>query len=202
VTRLLELASGDDPAAWARLGFAVGEDGRLVVGGVGIRCDGCGGGLRGWTLAREGAPGPPDVEGIPTAWGDGGGNGAGGPHPNGATAVDHVVVLTGDVGRTTDALVAAGGDERRRAGPPAVPRPMAFVRLGPAIIEVAPGEDPPRLWGLVPVVPDLDGLAAELGPDVLGAPRPADQPGRSIATVRRLPGLGTAVAFMSPRAPG
>ena len=50
------------------------------------------------------------------------------------------------------------------------------------------------LWGLVVVVPELEGL----GP-LVGAPKDAVQPGRRIATVSRDAGLGTALALMTPR---
>jgi hypothetical protein len=99
------------------------------------------------------------------------------------------------------ALAAAGGDERRRAAPPDVPAPMAFVRVDGAIVEVVAGAGgPDALWGLVAVVADLDAAAAALGP-LLGAVRPAVQPGRRIATVQAAAGLQTAVALMSPRPP-
>jgi hypothetical protein len=199
VTALLELEAGDDPAAWTALGFAVDDGGVVRLGGVGVRLTGAGGGLRGWQLAGAGDPGA--IEGVATTWS------AAAPvipgtlprHPNGATALDHVVLLTDDRDRTVAALVAAGGDERRRAEPPQVPVAMAFVRLGEAIVEVAEGGGPPGLWGLVAVVEDLDAVAAQLGPERLGAISDAVQPGRRIATVRRQPGLGTALAFMSPR---
>jgi hypothetical protein len=45
---------------------------------------------------------------------------------------------------------------------------------------------------------DLDATAAVLG-ERLGAVRDAVQPGRRIATVRREAGLGTPLAFMTPR---
>jgi hypothetical protein len=112
-----------------------------------------------------------------------------GSHPNGAFAVDHVVALTGSLARTVAALQAAGLDLRRSAGT------MAFLRLGPFILEVVErGGDPPRLWGLVAVVPTLDGL----GP-LAGEPRDAVQPGRRIATVPAEAGLGLALALMTPR---
>jgi hypothetical protein len=48
------------------------------------------------------------------------------------------------------------------------------------------------------VVDDLDGLCERLGPAVISEPRPAVQPGRSIATVRSEVGLGVALAVMTP----
>lgn len=188
MTALLELLSGDAPEAWGRLGFAV-HDGAARVGSLTVRLDGAGGGLRGWTLQGGGTVPPPSVGGVPTAWVAEAP--AGEP---GARALDHVVLLTDDRDAAVASLVAAGGDERRRAGPPDVPVAMSFVRLGEVIVEVAEGGGPPRLWGLVAVVDDL----AALG-DIVGDPKPAVQPGRQIATVRPQAGLETALAFMTPR---
>ncbi|MEA2124324.1 MAG: hypothetical protein QOI80_1106 [Solirubrobacteraceae bacterium] len=182
---LVELVCGDRPEAWAALGFAV-VDGAVQVGDVTVRLDGGGGGLRGWVLTGDG---PDALDGVPTTWT------TAGPRPPGAFGLDHVVLFTGDRDRTVAALVAAGGDERRRAGPPAVPVAMSFVRLGPVIVEVAQNEDPARLWGLVAVTADLGALPA----DRFGAPRAAVQPGRQIVTARPQPGMDTAIAFMTPR---
>jgi hypothetical protein len=192
----VDLLCGDDPAAWAELGFAV-EEGELVrVGGVRLRCDGAGGGLRGWVLPGDG---PADLDGIPTQWiADPIADADAPAHPNGALSVDHVVLFTDNRDRTAAALAAAGGDERRRMGPPVVPVAMAFVRLDGVIVEVAEGGGPPALWGLVAVVEDLDACVAASG-GLVGRPKDAVQPGRRIATVGRQAGLGTQLAFMSPR---
>ncbi len=72
---------------------------------------------------------------------------------------------------------------------------MAFVRLGPSLVEVVQCEAPTRIWGLVAVVEDF----SELPADLIGEPRDAVQPGRRIVTVRPEAGLETAVAFMTPR---
>ena len=197
-TALHELLAGDEPADWTRLGFAV-EDGEIVrIGGVRVRLDGGGGGLRAWTLRGDG--GPDTVAGIPTTWTESTADPDPAPlHPNGATGLDHVVLFCGFRDEVVGELIEAGGDLRRRAEPPAVPVAMAFVRLGDTIVEVAESGGEPRLWGLVAVVEDLDELVRELGPDVLGEPRDAVQPGRRIVTVRRELGLGVALAFMTPR---
>jgi hypothetical protein len=73
--------------------------------------------------------------------------------------------------------------------------PLSAMRLGELILEVVerPGAAV-AFWGLVVVVPDLDGL----GP-LVGDPKDAVQPGRRIATVRPEAGLTTALAFMTPR---
>jgi hypothetical protein len=182
---IVELICGDAPEPWAALGFEVVE-GAVRIGDVTVRLDAGGGGLRGWVMSGTG---PPALDGIPTEWTDAE------PGEPGDRALDHIVLFTGDRDRTVEALVGAGGDERRRAGPPAVPVAMSFVRFGSVIVEVAENEDPPRLWGLVAVVDDLAALPAAL----VGEPRAAVQPGRRIVTARPQPGLGTALAFMTPR---
>ena len=177
---LLALHCSDDPAAWAALGLPE------RIGEVEVRFVAGEGGLVGWTLAGDG---PAGIDGIPTAWE------SGVPVERSAVALDHVVVFTDDVGRTTAALVDAGGDKRRRAAPPDVPVPMAFVKLGDTVVDVAQGGGQPRLWGVTVVVDDLDAL----DPALVGTPRDAIQPGRRIVTVRPEAGLRTAVAFMTPR---
>ena len=171
---------GDPPEAWEALGFLV-DDGIVALGAERLQLTGRGGGILEVT-----APGltADDPDGLPLR------NGPvhePGPsaHPNRAFAVDHVVVFTGSLGRTVAALQDAGLDLRRRD------ERMAFLRLGPYILEVVEREgDPARFWGLVVVVPD-PGAVPGAGPA-----KNAVQPGRRIATVK---GLGTAVAVMSRR---
>ncbi len=188
-----ELEIADDPAAWAALGFAPGEDGALALGDLAIRLTGRAGagGVRALRVEGLRAERP---DGLPVlAAAPGPGRGGGAAHPNGAHAIDHVVVFTGDLDRTVAALTGAGGDLRRRGAPPELPAPMAFVRFGPLIVEVAEAGEPPRFWGLTVAVADL---AAADGP-LLGAARPAVQPGRRIATVRREAGLSVALALIA-----
>jgi hypothetical protein len=191
---------GDAPAAWAALGFAPDAAGEVVLGEARLLLTGRGCGILGIHAAELTAPEPDGLPLQPSSRGLTPGRGfqpsrrgltpgRGLAHPNGATVVDHVVALTGSLERTVAALTAAGLDLRRSAGK------MAFLRLGPTILEVVErGEDPSRLWGLVVVVPELEGL----GP-LVGAPKDAVQPGRRIATVSREAGLGTALALMTPR---
>jgi hypothetical protein len=193
---LIEL--GDPPEAWAALGFAPAA-GEIVLGDTRLRLTGRGGGIlrvraEGVTadgpdgLPLEGGKGvlpeatpPPATDGTPAA-----ATAAGAPpHPNGAFAVDHVVVLTGSLDRTVAALEDAGLDLRRRD------ERMAFLRLGSYILEVVErGDDPARFWGLVVVVDDPESVPGA------GPAKNAVQPGRRIATVK---GLGTALAVMSRR---
>ncbi|HWK16210.1 MAG TPA: hypothetical protein VNR66_02040 [Solirubrobacteraceae bacterium] len=194
---LAELRLADPPARWEALGFRVEADAAIVLGGVRLTLGAPGEGIVAWTLtgisARVG-----DIDGLAT-----GVAAPAGPepsaHPNGALALDHVVVLTPDFERTAGALEQAELPLRRIRD--AGGFRQGFRRLGPAILElveaVGAPAGPARFWGLVAIVEDLDGLAARLG-DRVGAVKPAVQPGRRIATVRTSAGLGPALAFMSP----
>lgn len=196
----LELAVS--PATWTRLGFRVARDGGCRIGRTTIRLGGTGRGVTGWALRDALGDGP--VDGIPTARVDGRADVAD-AHPNGAIAVDHVVVATPDIGRTFAALQETGMTLRRErdAGSPERPLRQGFFRHGECIVEVVgprepdPAGGPASLWGLTIVVADLD-LAAELLGDSLGEIRDAVQPGRRIATVRRDALPGVPVAFMTP----
>ena len=201
-----ELRVADEPAAWAGLGFAVDGD-TCVVGDVRIRLAGAdaGTGLAGWSL--RGAE-TTELDGLATTRSDR-------PppepavHPNGIAALDHVVAITPALERTVAALREAGLDLRRireQPTPAGAPR-QAFFRLGANILEVvqepaeaterAGGDRPAFFWGLAFLVPDLDATVAGLG-DRVSEARPAVQPGRRIATLRRAAGLSLPVALMTP----
>ncbi|HEX6422821.1 MAG TPA: VOC family protein [Acidimicrobiales bacterium] len=225
---LVEVTVGDDPQGWSAIGFAVGDGGACPVGGVNIRLVGAGDrrGVLGWTLAGDavgtGIGDADDVDGLPTTVAT-----TAAPrtatepaaarraattdppsgrhaHPNGTTALDHLVVVTPDLDRTTAALAALGADPRRtrEAGRGRLQR---FFRLGAVILElVGPatpaGDGPASFWGLAFTVADIDATAAHLG-DRAGPPRPAVQPGRRITTLRKddaTGGVSVPVAFMSP----
>jgi hypothetical protein len=192
-----ELVIGDAPEAWAQLGFSVHE-GRAAIGTTSILLDGAGGGLRSWSL-RDAAT--TELDGLVTRLADR-------PepqpveHPNGALRLDHVVVSTPDLPRTFAALVRAGL-ELRRVREHSDTVHQGFFRLGEVILEVVgppkpAGDEPARFWGVVAVVPDVDELAASLGPGLLGEPRAAVQEGRRIVTVRRSARLSVALAFLTP----
>ena len=185
----LEIA--DDPAAWGAAGFDV-TDSMCRVGSVRLRLTGKGPrrGIVGWDL-DVGRTAP-----------------ASAPQPNGAVRVDHVVMLSPDLDQTVGELESQGFElRRRREGPtPGGSTRQAFFRAGEPILEVvqAPegtsvARDPraaARLWGLAFAVADMDATADALG-DLLGRPRDAVQPGRTIATLRPEAGLGPAVAFIT-----
>lgn len=153
-----------------------------------------------------------ELDGLPTAAADEEPAPADGPvHPNGVTTLDHVVAITPALDRTVAALQAAGLDLRRireEPTPAGAPR-QAFFRLGPVILEViqAPqdaieqggGPDRPAFfWGLAFRTDDIDATVARIGSEHASGPRPAVQPGRRIATLRRSAGLGIPVALMTP----
>ena len=114
--------------------------------------------------------------------------------------IDHVVVFTDSLERTTTAVAEATGHEVRRVRETTGVR-QGFHRVGPGgvIIEVVERSDVTSvsLWGLVVTVADLDALVIDAD-GAIGAPRDAVQQGRRIATARGAADLGVAVAFMSP----
>jgi hypothetical protein len=205
---LRTLTVADDPATWRRLGFTVGDDRRATVGGIELELAGpaAGRGITAWALSGVELDG--ELDGLPTHVVAAAAPPATGDHPNGAVAIDHVVVTTPDVERTFAALAAAGLDLRRvrETDGPQGPVRQGFYRVGGALLEVAgpvtaSGGGPAAFWGLVIVVEDLDALAGRLGDD-LGTARDAVQPGRRIATLRASAGASVAVAFMTPRRTG
>lgn len=196
--RLAALQIADPPDSWARLGFAVDDDGVVVVGGIELWLDANGRGITGWTLRGLGRHG--DIDGLPTGLT----NDPPPPdvtHPNGALGIDQVVVTTPDFDRTAAALEAAGMPLRRVTD--AGGFRQGFRRLGPATLELVevvngpPG--PARFWGLVVVVPDVFALRARLGA-LVGEVRDAVQPGRHIAALDDAANLSPRVAFMDPEA--
>ncbi|TNM37297.1 VOC family protein [Nocardioides albidus] len=202
---LAELVVADPPEAWRQAGFTVDDDGTCRVGTVRIRLAGRG---RGEGIVRWALAGVPDditdLDGVPTT------TSTAGPaepahHPNGITHLDHVVLLSPDLARTTRALEAVGLEVRRRRDGELGGRPMTqvFLRLGPVILEVvgspdAANEGPSSLWGLTHTVADIDAAAALLG-ERTSPVKDAVQPGRRITTLRHR-GLGMSVrtALISP----
>ena len=130
-----------DPAdAWTRAGFSVDADAVCRVGGVRIRLvgRGRGTGIVGWSLRGLPPDGSVDeLDGIPTTRSDAVLRRR--PRtPNGVTAIDHVVLLSPDLGRTVESLAAVGVDPRRERDGELGGRPIRqiFFRFGEVIVEV------------------------------------------------------------------
>src|SRR5687767_14358932 len=106
---LASLTVGDDPEGWRQAGFTV-EDDECRIGSVRVllRPD-AGKGVRAWSLDGDLGDGP--LDGVPTE-ADEVAPPAPVDHPNGATHIDHVVLMTPDVDRTTKALEARGFEEK------------------------------------------------------------------------------------------
>lgn len=199
-----ELAVADPPDAWARAGFTVSDD-TCRVGGVRIRLVGSdhGSGIIGWSL-RGPATGDP-IDGIPTTFSTAA---AATPdeHANGVTSIDHIVLMSPDLGRTVAALGAAGVAPRRERDTELGGRPIRqiFFRLGEVILEVVGspdtiGDGPSSLWGITFTVADIDETAAFFG-ERTSPVKNAVQPGRRITTLaHRDLGMSVRTAMISGR---
>ncbi|MFN3215810.1 MAG: VOC family protein [Acidimicrobiales bacterium] len=204
--QLLEVIIAADAEPWRAAGFAVETiDGGGVcrVGSTTLALSGAsaGGGEAIGGLAIEGL-GPGDLDGITlVAAGAALSTSAPVEHPNGVTGIDHLVVRSPDVDRTTAVLVDAGLELRRERRFPAGEATVrqSFFWMGDVICELV-GDDtahdpgPAIAWGLALTATDLDRVAAVAG-DAATAPKPAVQPGRHIMAIH---GLGLPVAVMTP----
>lgn len=200
--QLTEIAIGDAPADWAAAGFAVGDD-TVVIASTAIRLVGEAGGRGIRSISIDGLAGD-DLDGIPLT--DSAGPPSRGPvHPNGVDSIDHLVVLSPDVDRTTSGYEERGLEARRerRFEVGGVMRRQTFFWLGDVILELvgeddAHGDGPSLAWGLAVNCPDLDASVAALG-DRCGPAKNAVQKGRRIATMRtRDLGISVPIALMSP----
>ncbi len=214
------LAIADDPDSWARAGFHVektGREGIARIGPVRLRLlghepsgrnrrgivawsfDGIDdGSIDGLTTVSAPTERPLESSKPPTP---------NIPNPNGATRLDHVVMITPDLDRSIRALRMNGFEPRRTREIPddQEARRQVFFWAGSSIIElVGPveptGSGPASLWGLAITTNDLDTMIADLG-SLIGAPKPAVQPGRRIATLRTADlDISVTIAFLSPHA--
>jgi hypothetical protein len=194
--RIERIAIGADPAAWAGAGFDV--HGAAALAGR-VQLDFVRGeGIPGWWLDPaqtheiDGLPSAPPAEAVT-------GKRA---HPNGVTQIDHLVVLTPELERTTAAFEEVGVERRRIREVETDDGPLrqGFFRLDEVILEAVEHQKieagPARFWGITFAVADLDASAELLG-ERLGSIRDAVQPGRRIATLRREAGLEVPVALIT-----
>jgi hypothetical protein len=202
-----ELTLADEPGNWAALGFDV-AGARCQIGAVRLHFTGVqpGVGIAGWSLRGIAST---QLDGLPTTVSAQPLPPVAPVHPNGVSAIDHVVAASPELDRSVAALQAAGLDLRRvreQPTPAGAPR-QAFFRLGGEILELIQEPEqaigraggrghPARFWGLALLVDDLDSAVQRLAEHVSPA-RAAVQPGRRIASVRRSAGLAVPLALMS-----
>lgn len=205
------LTIAGDPVAWRSIGLTVGDDGLIPLLGTSLRlvsepdANEEGSGVVAWALSGLGETGTMSIDGLRTE-----------PverlepvfasHPLGASSLDHVVVLTPDLERTSAAIMESTGSDLRRIRELGQMR-QGFHRMGERgsgalIVELVERPDipegPAAFWGVVLIVDDLDAAFELIGPDRISPPKDAVQPGRRIATVRADVGLGLPVALMTP----
>lgn len=191
--RLVQLTVGGSREPWRSLAITFDELGGCRIGQVSLRIDESRpAGFLGWAFdpAVAALDGIPSVDREPAS-------------PIGSqvySSVDHVVVMTDSLERTSGEFARHTGSELRRIREEDGGVRQAFHRSGEVVLEVvqAPTTNGVALWGFVLVATDLVGLADRLGSEVVGQPREAKQPGRLIATVRRSVGIGVNLALMTP----
>jgi hypothetical protein len=202
MNRLVALHVGGALTPWQAIGLMFDES-TCPLADVDIVVSGDTLGLHGWTI-DIGRDEIIEIDGIRTTLVSGTK-----PRPSLSTigrqkviGLDHVVVNSDNIDRTTEAITSALGLEVRRErqlGNGAVQR---FHKLDNTIIEVVAGphitQPGASLWGMVASVDDLFDLAEELGDNTTSPPKKATQPGRYISTVRGSVGLGVPFALMTP----
>jgi hypothetical protein len=215
--RLSELLFSGGPSAWESIGFTVRgteadsqpESPVIVVPDVVLRFDAnpeSASRLVGWAFSDDEATTnvrSTEIDGIPTRIVSGVSVPSADEHRLDIIGVDHVVVMTGSLERTSDAITDTVGEPLRRIRDAGHGVRQGFHRAGSVILEVVERPDlasttSASLWGVVFVVRDLDAVVEWLGPDAISSPRDAVQDGRRIATIRNDVGLGVPVALMTP----
>lgn len=203
-----ELLIGDYPLAWQSAGFTVEND-TVRIGGVTLRLVGesDGRGVLSWGFDTGFPTSVKSVEGLSTHVSTPTTESRTNPaeHPNGAQHVDHLVVMTPDLGRSISAFEDFGLELRRirDTGTKEQPTQQAFFWIGDTILElVGPkeprGNGPAAFFGIAVVAEDLVETVRFLG-EHCGAIKDAVQPGRQVATLRHQAfGMSVPLIFMSP----
>ena len=202
--RICELVIGGSRANWAQVGINFSHDGVFAMGEIALRInESLPPGIHSWVLSNIDST-IVSIDGISTSGIVG--NGRSEQHEAQGfvltpLGIDHVVVNTPDLERTSHAIQLATGAELKRIRDAGNSVRQGFHRLGDVIIEIVSAPSVPAgnasLWGFVLNVADVHEIAAYLGPDVLSPPKPAVQKNRLIATFRGAVGLGVPVALMS-----
>ncbi len=237
--QLTAIRLGDSAQSWQDAGFTIAStDGStpaactaiVSFGRTRIELTGSGGGFLGWAFGDDAGDGSTakaagssiaatDLDGLPflEALALPPSPKALAPHANGIVSIDHVVIQSPDMRRTTEAfatvgLTPAGGRTTDSYGSSMQQR---FFWAGDLILEmVGPlqkplgdsdnaadqlGEHAPAtMFGLALVSRDLKATGDFLG-DLLGEPKEAVQAGRTIAGLRgKETGISIPIAVMSP----
>ena len=171
---------------WRSLGLSVTDDGmislvgtsiRLVAGVADVASESAG--IVGWVLSGVDRA-TSEIDGLATeviepptpTYAN---------HQLRASGLDHVVVLTPDLERTSAEITAATGCELKRIREVGTMR-QGFHRIGRGglVVELVErpelSDGPATFWGLVLIVDDLDAACDLIGPDrISGAARPSDR---------------------------
>jgi len=201
--RISELVVGGRAQNWAIIGISFDGSNCAALGDVVLRLNTLlKPGLHSWVLhgAEQDVT---NIDGVATSHAVGDSHIAANVQPDfdlGVIGVDHVVINTPDLMRTSDALTAATGAPLKRVRDAGDDMQQGFHRLGSVVVEIVtapsmhPG--PASLWGFVLNVKDIYAVVNHVGPDVLSIPKPAVQAGKLIATFRSSVGLGVPLALM------
>ncbi len=201
--RISELVVGGGAQNWALIGISFDESNCAALGDVALRLDtSLEPGLHSWVLHGADVSAS-SIDGVATSHAIGVSQIVASVQPDfdlGVTGVDHVVINTPDLMRTSDALTAATGAPLKRVREAGNNVQQGFHRLGSVVVEIVTSPTMPQgvasLWGFVLNVKDIYAVANHVGPDVLSIPKPAVQTGKLIATFRSSVGLGVPVALM------
>ncbi len=190
------------PAHWAAIGFSV-ADHDFSLGQASCHV---GAAAPSWAFAG-GDSGVTELSGIETAHTQSPIPRPLAPsHPNQAFKIDHVVVASASPSESKRELEEFGfvASGERPAAEGQSQWSQSFFWSGELLIELvgpidesADSAPQAEIWGVTFVVNDFGPLRAVAG-GLVGAARPAAQPGRQIATVGSSAALGVAVAFMTP----
>lgn len=208
MTTVAEFIIGGLTDPWAAIGIHFSSDGRANVGNTWLHCDTqLPPGLHSWVLC-DAPRDVPSIDGLVTTYVDdvpalnvGNLGEVDNSFQLQIAGVDHVVVNTPDLQRTSDALAKATGVPLKRVRDAGNGVQQGFHRLGGVIVEIVSSPQiltgPASFWGLVFIVNDLEAVFNHVGPDVLSPSKPAVQPGRNIATFRSAAQLGVPCALMT-----
>ncbi len=209
MTTVAEFVIGGRIEPWQAIGVNFASPDRAFVGNTWLRFNAqLAPGLRSWALCAEASESREQtIDGLATNFVD-----QVPPAPErdvvssvgprlDIVGVDHVVINTPNLQRTSDAIALATGAQLKRVRDAGGGVQQGFHRLGGVVIEIVSSPKMPpgdaTFWGLVLIVDNIDAVYDFVGPDVLREPKPAVQPGRRIATFRSGAQLGLPCALMT-----